>query len=124
MTNGDLANGPDNDQTLREQGELIGYSYATGKKKKKKTGAAGLLAGFRANRDVKNKQKAAEARNSASAIKALNKPDKPLILPKLPKDSSKGMSKGVKIAIGVGIAAVVIIGGYFAYKKFGKHGKK
>ncbi len=92
------------------------YSFASGKKK------GGLLAGWRKNQAAKNKQKALDSANTKLAIKALNKPDAKIKLPALPKES-KGMSKTAKIAIGVGIGLVVLIGGYFAYKKFGKHGK-
>ncbi len=135
MWNRDFADGPGNDPTISEQGELIGFgfpskrsmekvSFASGTKKKttkKKKKKSGILASFDRYQDKKSKQKAADSKNTAAAIKAMNKPDAAIKLPPLPKDKkSKGMSTGLKIGIGVGAAALLGAAYYFLVYKKGK----
>lgn len=119
--------------TLFEQGESYDYHYAEGepdsyetqsylggtKKRKVKKGIFGNIgANFRKNQAIRQKQRAADSKNSAAAIKAMSKTDKPISLTPLPKESKdKGMSMGAKIGIGVGVLAILGIGAYFVMKK-------
>jgi LPXTG-motif cell wall-anchored protein len=77
-------------------------------------------------RAVREKRKDMEAQTSKTAAEALGKESQSDILlakslnapPSFVKKT--GMSTTTKVFIGVGILAVLGIGGYFLYKKFGK----
>ena len=84
---------------------------------------------MRRNRKIKQRQKAETQKQTAAAIKSISAASKndtslqDLMKATAPaSEEKKGMSTGVKVAIGVGVVAV-LVGGYFLIKHFRK-GKK
>ncbi len=126
-------------------GEIYGYSYAEGevsgaegdpssmeeqsyaggtKRKaapKKKTKKKGVFGG-KVDKflDDRQKNKVADQKNTASAVKAMGKSSPALKLPPLPKSSKKGMHPGLKWGLIGGGVLILAVGVWFMYKKFKK----
>ncbi len=118
---GEVSGAEGDPSSMEEQSYAGGVKRKTAPKKKKKKGVfGGKVDKFLADRQ---KNKVADQKNTASAVKAMGKSSSSLKLPTLPKSSKKPMNSGLKWGLIGGGALLLTIGGWLLYKKFGKHGK-
>lgn len=121
---GEVSGAEGDPSSMEEQSYLGGVKRKPAAKKttKKKTKKKGVFNGkvdkFLADRQ---KNKVAEQKNTASAVKAMGKSSPALKLPPLPKSSTKkGMHPGLKWGLIGGGVLLLAVGGWLMYKKFKK----